>query len=69
MNEAKIVECTIEKGRYVDFIWVTYDDTLTECIGTYYTDELYFTEVEFIGLTKREAQELMRQKDVAYLRS
>lgn len=69
MNEAKIVKCTIEEGRYTNFIWAEYDNTLIECIGTYYADELYFSEDEFVGLTKREAKDLMHQKDVAYLRS
>ena len=69
MNERVIVKCDIEQGKYITYIWATYNDSVIECVGTYYADELYFSEREFIGLTKREAKGLMRQRDVAYLRS
>ena len=69
MNERVIVKCDIEQGKYITYIWATYNDSVIECVGTYYADELYFTEDEFIGLTKQEARDLMHRKDVAYLRS
>lgn len=38
-------------------------------IGHYFTDELHFDESEFVGLTLGEAKQLIRDRDVAYLRS
>lgn len=64
-----IAICNITKGRFMNIISVEYSDgSVDDCIGSYYPDELYFSESEFIGLTREEASELMRRKDVAYLR-
>tara|TARA_R100001530_G_scaffold136273_1_gene116150 strand:+ start:473 stop:685 length:213 start_codon:yes stop_codon:yes gene_type:complete len=40
-----------------------------EVVGHYFTDELKFTEKEFIGLTYSEAIDLLTKRDLAYLRS
>ena len=70
MDEKKIVACTIMEGRYQNTISVEYDDgSVDDRFAKYYPDELYFSANEFIGLTKKEARNLMRDKDIAYLRS
>jgi hypothetical protein len=72
MNEnKKIVDCIIVEGtKYGNMICVRYEETDGwHALGCYYPDELYYGENEVIGLTKREAKDLMHQKDVAYLRS
>lgn len=65
----KIVKCEIKKGRFMNIISVLYDDgSEDDGLGSYYPDELSFSEDEFIGLTKDQAQKLMHQRDMAYLR-
>lgn len=59
----------IDLGAASPHVHVTYEDGVTEDLFSYYTDELTFLENEFIGLTKREAQDLRLRRDVAYLRS
>ena len=66
--EKKIKECIIEKARFRNVIYVVYDDCSSETIGSYFPDELYYSEDEFIGLTRRQASDLMDQKDKNYLR-
>lgn len=67
--EKKIKHCTIAKGRFMNIISVTYDDgTIDEGIGSYYPDELCYTESEFVGLTRKQASDLMNQRDMEYLR-
>lgn len=66
--EKKIVSCEITRLRYVNEVDVMYDDGSVETIAKYYPDELSFNKQEFIGLTRDEAQELKRKRDVAYLR-
>lgn len=64
-----ITKCKITRGRFINVISAEYSDgSADDCIGSYYPDELYFAEREFIGLTKEEASELIRLRDVAYLR-
>lgn len=68
--EKKIKQCSIKEDGYKNIISVIYDDESTDDkIGSYYPDELYYNENEFIGLTKEQAIDLMRKKDIAYLRS
>jgi hypothetical protein len=50
-------------------VWVTYEDGEEEKLFSYYPDELYFEESEFIGLTRDDAFRLFHKRDVAYLRS
>lgn len=66
--EKKIISCSIVKRRFDNRIYVTYEDGSTEGIYIYYPDELTFTENEFIGLTREEAQLLCYQRDLEYLR-
>ena len=67
--EKKIKQCFIKKEGFKNIISVVYDDGPTDDkIGTYYPDELYYNENDFIGLTRQQAIDLMTQKDIAYLR-
>lgn len=47
----------------------TFEDGTEETLFSWYPDELRFTTDEFVGLTARDARELKRKKDAAYLRS
>ena len=68
--DKKIKHCEIRKGRFMNIISVVYDDgSVDDGIGSYYPDELYFDEREFIGLTRKQASDLMDERDKAYLRS
>lgn len=65
-----IVQCAISKGKFVNVIAVVYDDgTRDDRFGSYYPDELYYSEQDFVGLTKRMADLMMQSRDKAYLRS
>ncbi len=50
-------------------VYVEYDDGSAACVVGYYSDELHFTADEFIGLTREQAQDLHRKRDIAYLQS
>lgn len=65
----RIMFCEITKMRFVNEVDVMYEDGSVETLFKYYPDELSFTEQEFIGLTKDEAMELFKYRDIAYLRS
>lgn len=68
--EKRIKQCKIFEGRFTNIVGVVYDDgSVDDRLATYYPDELSFNEDEFIGLTKKEALDLMFQKDLEYLRS
>lgn len=67
--EKKIVRCLIEKERFENIVSVVYDDHTDEVIGSYYPDELSYSVDEFIGLTRKQAIDLMTVKDITYLRS
>lgn len=61
----KIERCVIIKGKTMNIISVIYDDGSTdERLNWYYPDEIYFTEKEFIGLTEKEARDLMRLREI-----
>ena len=68
-----ITKCVI-KGSIVDptvnvvEIWLN-DDPDWQVLFTYYPNELYFSEDEFIGLTVEEALKLHWERDLEYLRS
>lgn len=71
---AKIVSCQIGPyptgfGQPMPEVKVTFDNGESKTLFDFYPDEISFTEVEFIGLTEREATQLKHTKDVAYLRS
>jgi hypothetical protein len=71
-NNLKITACNIEVGQGFgsdNKVNVTYEDGTVENILRYFSDEISFTEDEFIGLTKDQAMDLFHEKDVAYLRS
>jgi hypothetical protein len=50
-------------------ITVTFEDGKVKELFSFYPDEIYFSESEFIGLTEEEARALRHEKDIAYLRS
>lgn len=50
-------------------VTVVFEDGSQEELFQFYPDEISFTDAEFIGLTRAEAIELRRSKDLAYLRS
>ena len=66
MKRIKLCEIT-ELGNKSE-VDVMYNDGSVEMLFVYYQDELSFEEQEFIGLTKSEALELFRHRDMAYLR-
>lgn len=66
--EKKIVSCNIEEGRFRNTITAVFDDGSEDVIGGYYPDELHYTENEFVGLTAKQADDLMHQRDTTYLR-
>ena len=47
---------------------LTEDDRESE-IASYFTDEINFKEVEFIGLTIQGASDLFRKRDIAFLQN
>ena len=50
-------------------VTVKFEDGTEKVLFSFYPDELCFRAEEFVGLTEREARELRRRRDVAYLRS
>lgn len=68
--ERKIQHCMIRKGRYMNIISVIYEDgSVDDGIGSYYPDEVHYCEDEFVGLTRKQASDLMTQRDREYLLS
>lgn len=69
--ENKIVKCEIKKGRLweEDTVHATFEDGTTKKLFGYFSDELSFSESEFIGLTERQALDLRHKRDVAYLQN
>ena len=68
--DKKIKQCKIEEKGFKNIISVAYDDgSKDDKLGSYYPDELYYDEYEFIGLTRQEAIDLMTKRDTAFLRS
>ena len=64
----KIVRCEIAEGRFVNRILVYYDNGSSNCIDTYYPEELHFSQKDFIGITEKEAYDLIAKTDKKYLR-
>ena len=52
-----------------NIIVITMEDDSYKSICRYYTDELRFSESEFVGLTEDGARNLCHQRDVQYLQS
>lgn len=69
--ERKIVKCEIVKGGLweEDIVYATFEDGTRKKLFGYFSDELFFSESEFVGLTERQALDLRHKKDVAYLQS
>ncbi len=68
--EKRIKICEIKTERFRNIISVVYDDnTEDDRLGSYFPDELSFTPDEFVGLTEKEATDLMHNRDKTYLRS
>jgi hypothetical protein len=69
-NMDRIIKCEItKKGGTNEVKADCGDGNGMISIFTYYPDELFFTETEFIGLTVDQALGLFHRKDVEYLRS
>lgn len=66
--EKKIVSCEIEEGRFRNTVTAVFDDGSEDVIGGYYPDELHYSANEFMGLTEKQANDLMHDRDAAYLR-
>jgi len=74
MSENKITKVTISPMPVKLFdpmptVTAVFDNGTQEELFQYYPDELSFTEAELIGLTREQAFDLRRSKDVTYLRS
>lgn len=65
----KIIHCEIAEGKFVNRIFVYYDNGSNNCIGIYYPDELQFSQKDFIGLTEKEAIDFIVATGTNYLRS
>lgn len=69
-----ITACSIVTTIFVsdipgpDEVLVTIDGEQVKAFE-FYSDELTFTEDEFIGLTLEEARALFRERDIAYLQA
>ena len=64
----KIIRCEIAEDRFVNRILVYYNNGSSNCIGIYYPDELHFSQKDFIGLTEKEAYDLITETYKKYLR-
>ena len=67
--DKKIVAATIVPGRYKDTVHAVFNDGTEDDLFSYFNDELFFSENEFIGKTEDQAHDLFHKKDIAYLRS
>jgi hypothetical protein len=56
-------------GEGLKHVVVTYEDGREEELFSFYTDELVFSPQEFVGLTKEQALDLFRRRDIEYLQS
>lgn len=50
-------------------VLATFEDGSRAALFSFYSDELRFTEGEFVGLTADEARDLHHRRDVDWLRS
>jgi hypothetical protein len=48
-------------------VFATFEDGEEEFLFDYYPDEICFFPEEFVGLTRKEAKDLKRKKDLEYL--
>jgi hypothetical protein len=67
--EKRIITCEIRKHGLTNAIFVNYDNGSFEELYCYYPDELSFRRCEFVGLTRQQARDLIRNRDIAYLRN
>lgn len=67
--ERTIKECKIVKNGHKMLVLVRDSTGEMGLIGSYYPDELSFTEDEFIGLTLSQAEKVIETRDTAFLRS
>lgn len=68
----KIVTCKIEGdgvGGASTCVYATFEDGTNKLLFIFFSDELTFTEQEFVGLTEAQAHALHYQRDLAYLQS
>ena len=68
-DENIIIKCEIYTSVRQHIIAAWFDDGSHDyCLGAYYPDELSFTESEFVGLSRKDARELIEKRDQEYLR-
>lgn len=64
-----IILASINQADPVPVVYVTLEDGTVHNLFEFYSDELSFTEAEFVGLTLEQGLDLFTKKDVAYLQS
>jgi hypothetical protein len=64
-----VIVAGMDLGAGSPEVHVTYADGTVELLFSFYVDELRFSPAEFIGLTRGEALDLWRRRDLAWLRS
>ena len=70
MAKRVIDYCYIIEGKYQNEVWIKYYDTGEEkCIYKYYPDEIRVDRCALFGLTEKEALNVLRELDTAYLQS
>jgi hypothetical protein len=65
----KIKLAQIVHERFQSKVVAEFEDGVKKDLFHFYSDELFFTPREFVGLTETEARDLRTKKDIAYLRS
>lgn len=70
MNRIKSVVFRDSNNRYGDKEAVaTMDDGSEEIVIHWFSDELSFSPIEFVGMTVKEAGDHKQRRDIAYLQS
>ena len=66
--DKKIIRCEIELKEPRKVI-VQFDDMEIKTLFRYYSDEIQFTESDFIGKTEKESRSMFFEKDKEYLQT
>jgi hypothetical protein len=70
MSRIKSVKFQDSNNRYGDKEAVaTMDDGSEEVVIHWFSDELQFSPIEFVGMTVEEARDHKQRRDIAYLQS
>ena len=73
-NGTLIVSCKFKQADTADSggnvqVWVTYSTGVEEKLFAYFSDELSFDALEFVGKSKQEALDFRHKRDVEYLQA